>query len=286
MGGRAAAALLRARFAGECALLALLVGGLVLAATVFRGEEHQARVSLLAGPAGPDAPQYGEVVALSLPALVEVARSPLVLARAGTVAERVSVELVPASGLARLSVRAPTAAQASAEAAAVARAVVATDLLAPAATLRLLDEPEVTRVAPDWPLALGLAFAAAVAAGVTTAAGRHLRRTRVSDTVRAALAAAGSDRPVAVLHDDDPGLVGRLAVLCDAATRPARVVAVVPELIPSAEALAARLPDKTAEPSDGVALVVVVPAGGRQEELASVVGALPAGTTVVAVVLA
>ncbi|WP_433261922.1 hypothetical protein ACQPZF_28130 [Actinosynnema sp. CS-041913] len=282
----AATALGRVRLLVESVVVALVVGALVLLATVVKGEEYQGRVSLLAGPAGTEAPQYGEVVALSLPALVEVARSPSVLSRAGTAAAQVTVEVVPASGLARLSVRAPTAGQARDGAAAVARAVVQADLLAPAAKLRLLDTPQVTRIAPDWPLAVGLAFAAAVVAGLATAALRHLRRTRVTDSVRAALSAAGVGHPVAVVRDDDPGLVDRLTVLCDAAVRPARVVAVLPALAERAESLAEQLPDKTSEPADGVALIAVAPLGGRQDELASVVGALPAGTTVVAVVLA
>ncbi|GAA1341801.1 hypothetical protein [Saccharothrix algeriensis] len=281
---RVARAAVRWRAVGGCAGAGLLVGALVLLAVVLRGEQHQGRVSLLAGPV-PDAPQYGEVVALSLPALVEVARSPSVLARAGTAADRVSVELVPASGLARVSVRAPSAQQASREATAVAKAVVETDLLAPAAKLRVLDRAEVIRVAPDWPLALGLALAAAVVAAAAAAVAVRLRRTRVVDGVRAALSAAGVAHPVAVVRDDDPDVVARLAVLCAAATRPARVVAVAPDLVGRAEALAGRLPDGATGPGAGEALIAVAPAGRRQDGLASVVGALPAGTAVVAVVL-
>lgn len=274
---------MKLRALAESAFIGVLVGTVVVVATAFSGEEYQARVSLLAGPQGP---QYGEVVALSLPALVEVARSPAVVAKAGTSAERVSVELVPASGLARLSVRAPAAGQASNEAAAVAAAVVESDLLAPAGTLRVLDAPAVARVAPDWPLATGLALVAAVVAAVAVAAVRHVRGTRVIDGVRAALASAGVRHPVAVVPDDDPALVERLTVLCATARRPVRVVPVVPELAGRAEELAEALPDKVAEPADGVALVAVVPRDGGREELASVVGARPADTTVVAVVLA
>ncbi|MFT7841042.1 hypothetical protein Q5530_33320 [Saccharothrix sp. BKS2] len=282
------------------ALTAVGVAVLVAAAVVLfvevRGEEHESRVGLLAGPVASDGPaQFGEVVALSLPALVEVARSPSVLrAPAEAVgiapadlAGRVSVELVPASGLARLSVRAPTADQASEAVNLIARAVVDADLLAPAARLRLLDRPETRRVAPDRPLAFGLALVAGVVAGLGAYAFGHLRRTRAGDRVRAALAAGGVRHPVAVLDDDDPDLVRRLAVLCGAAARPARVVAVVPELTGRAEALAAELPDKTGEPADGDALIALAPRDrGRHDELAAVVGALPAPTTVVGVVLA
>ncbi|WP_306745155.1 hypothetical protein [Saccharothrix yanglingensis] len=274
---------------------ALLVAAAVLLAVEVRGEEYESRVGLLAGPAAaePGTAGFGEVVALSLPALVELARSPSVLSATadelGTTTEelagRVSVELVPTSGLARLSVRAPTAEQAALAAGRIARAVVDVDLLAPAARLRLLDRPETTRVAPDRTLASGLALVAAVVAGLGTWAARHLRRTRPRDQVRAALASGGVRHPVTVLDDDDPDLVERLTVLCAASARPARVVAVVPDLTDRAEELAAALPDKTSEPADGDAVVAVVPGGGRQEELAAVVGSLPAGATVVAVVL-
>ncbi|GAA1274900.1 hypothetical protein [Saccharothrix xinjiangensis] len=279
-----------------CVGVAVVVAAAVVLSAEVRGEEHQSRVGLLAGPVATDSPApFGEVVSLSLPALVELARSPSVLREPAEalgmgpadLAARVSVELVPASGLARLSVRLPTADQASDAADRIARAVVAADLLAPSARLRLLDRPETTRVVPDRPLALGLALVAGVVAGLAAHAFGHLRRTRAGDRVRAALAAGGARRPVAVLDDDDPDLVPRLAVLCGAAARPARVVAVTPELIARAEELAAELPDKTGEPADGEALIALAPRDrGRQDELAAVVGALPGSTTVVGVVLA
>ncbi|ONI80351.1 hypothetical protein ALI22I_44215 [Saccharothrix sp. ALI-22-I] len=279
--------------------VALLVALAVLIAVEVGGEEHESRVGLLAvatagDPAQLGQAQYGEVVALALPALVEVSRSPSVLRgpaeELGTtiddLARRVSVELVPASGLARLSVRAPTADQAAQAATRIAQAVVDADLLTPAARLRILDRPETTRIAPDRPLASGLALVAGVIAGLAAYAVGHLRRTRPGDQVRAALTAGGVRHPVAVLPDDDPGLAQRLTVLCEASARPARVVAVVPELTERAEALAAELPDKTGEPGDGDAVIAVVRAGGgRHEELATVVGALPVSATVVAVVL-
>jgi hypothetical protein len=274
--------------------VALLVAVAVLLAVELGGEEHESRVGLLAVATEGGAAQYGEVVALSLPALVEVSRSPSVLrdpaAALGMTTEelagRVSVELVPASGLARLSVRAAAADQAAEAASRIAQAVVDADLFAPAARLRLLDRPETTRVAPDRPLAFGLALVASVLAGLAAYAVGHLRRTRAGDQVRAALTAGGVRHPVAVLPGDDPGLARRLTLLCEAAARPARVVAVVPELTERAEAVAGELPDKTGEPADGHAVIAVVPAGSRRhDELAAVVGALPAEATVVAVVV-
>jgi capsular polysaccharide biosynthesis protein len=275
--------------------VALLVALTVVLAVELGGAEYESRVGLLAVATDPgESAQagFGEVVALSLPALVEVARTPTVLRATadelGTttddLARRVSVELVPASGLARLSVRASTADQAAQAATRIAQTVVDADLLSPVARLRLLDRPETTQVAPDRPLGFGLALVAGIVAGLAAFAVGHLRRTRSRDDVRAALTAGGVRRPVAVLPDDDPDLARRLAVLCEASARPARVVAVVPELTDRAEGLAAELPDKTGEPADGDAVIVLAPAAGRPEELAAVVGALPTTATVVAVV--
>ncbi len=277
--------------------IALAVAVAVVVAAELADDEYESRVGVLAVPAvgDPDQPPpggFGEVVALSLPALVEVARTPTVLRAAadelGTttddLARRVSVELVPASGLARLSVRADTADRAAQAATRIARTVVDADLFAPVARLRLLDRPETTQVAPDRPLAYGLALIAGVLAGLAAHAVGHLRRTRPRDLVRAALTAGGVRHPVTVLPDDDPDLAQRLALLCEASARPARVVAVVPGLTERAEELAAELPDKTGEPADGDAVIALVPGGGTQDELATVVGALPATAAVVAVV--
>ncbi|MBB4905946.1 hypothetical protein [Actinophytocola algeriensis] len=281
---------------------AVLVGLLVLLVTELRGDRYQARVGLLAEPAAPGTaavPQYGEVVALTLPALVELARSPSVVGSAAAttglppdeLSDGLSVELVPASGLARLAVIGPSAEQSGAAATAIARAMIDADLLAPAGALRLLDErPDITQVAPDRPLGLGLALAAAAVAGVATGALRHLRRGRAGEhAVHTALAAAGVRRPVTTLSATDPELAGRLRTLCDAAARPVRVVPVAPDLAAQAEALAGQLPGMSAETSaepSADAVVVVARAGRRQDELGAVAGVLPGAVVVVAVVLA
>jgi len=274
---------------------AVLVGMLVLLVTELRGDRFEARVGLLAGPAVQAAAggsQYGEVVALTLPALVELARSPSVIRTAAAktglppdeLTEGVSVELVPASGLARLAVVGPSAEQSGAAVTAIARAMIDADLLAPAGALRLLDErPDVTQVAPDRPLGVGLALAAAAVAGVATGALRQLSRGLAA--VRTALAAAGFRRPVTTLNAADPELVARLRTLCAAAARPVRVIPVTPELAARAVALAKRLPDTSGDPSAD-AVVMVTRAGGRQDELVAVAGVLPSTTIVVAVVLA
>ncbi|MEV6829527.1 hypothetical protein [Amycolatopsis sp. NPDC051102] len=273
--------------------VALVAGALVLLVGLTRGAEYQGRVSLLATPAAADGAPYGEVVSLALPALVELARSPSVLQAAAPVsgyapdelAGHVSVELVPASGLARLSVRAATPERAAAAATALGKAMIDADLLAPAAKLRTLDpRPDVVTVAPDAALVLGLALVGAVAAGLATAAARRLTPGGAGPgPVRRALAAAGVRRPVAVLREDDPAAADRLAVLCRAAGRPVRVLPVAPELAETAAKLAAGLPD---EPGDGASVVAVTPAGRQQAELTAAVGVLPADAVLVAVVLA
>ncbi|WP_410597404.1 hypothetical protein [Amycolatopsis sp. lyj-23] len=275
------------------AAVALLAGALVLIVGLTRGEEYQGRVSLLAGPAAADGAPYGEVVSLALPALVELARSPSVLQAAAPVsgyapdelAGQVSVELVPASGLARLSVRAPSAERAGATAKALAKAMIDADLLAPAGKLRTLDpRPEIIPVAPDVPLVTGLALVGAVAAGLATAALRRLTPGGGGPgPVRRALAAAGVHRPVAVLHEEDPAAADRLAVLCRAAGRPVRVLPVQPDLTETAAKLAAGLPEESGE---GASVVAVTPAGRHHPDLTAAVAVLPADAVLVAVVLA
>jgi hypothetical protein len=274
---------------------AVLTGAVVLLAVLLRGEEYEARVGLLATPAGPapgSTAQYGEVVALTLPALVELARSPSVLRAAADgwtspeeLGEHVAVELVPASGVARLSVRGPSAARAGAAAETIARAMIDAGLLAPAGTLRLLDAaPDVARVAPDRPLGIGLALAAAVVAGVAVLALCQVRRPG-NAAVRAALTAAGTHHPVTTARVGDPGLPERLAALCAATGRGARVVAVAPALAREATALARRMP-ASPHPGAGAGVIAVTRARGPQDELATVAGALTADDVLVAVVLA
>lgn len=274
----------------------LFVTAMVLIAADARGEEFEGRVGLLAQPmpaTDAAAAPYGEVVSLGLPALVELARSPSVLHAAaeglGTspeqLAKGVSVELVPASAFVRLAVRAPTEAQAQTAVSAIAKAMVTADLLAPAGKLRLVDErAELTRVAPDRPLAFGLALAAGAVAGLGTGTVITLRRAR-SGAIEAALDAAGVRHPVTVVREDDEALEDRLAVLCAAAARPARVVAVAPDLADRADELAQRLPDKTGEPTEGSAVIAVIHENSP-DEVATVVGLLPRSSVLVAVVLA
>jgi hypothetical protein len=276
-------------------LIGVLTGLTVLLATGLRGDEYEARVGLLATPAASatgTTAQYGEVVSLTLPALVEVVRSPSVLdaaaARAGVPAaelgEHVAVELVPASGLARLSVRGESATQAGGAALALARSVISEDLLAPAGTLRLLDtRPDVIQVAPDWPLGIGLAIAAAAVAGIAAAALCQVHRPG-SRAVRTALRATNIHHPVATARAGEPDLAARLSTLCSASGRSARVVAVVPALAGEATALADRMTVDPDRHTRGTA-VIALTHRGRQDDLAAAVSALPSDSVLLGVVL-
>jgi uncharacterized protein with GYD domain len=285
--------------------VAAVVGVIVLLVTGLRGAVYEGRVGLIAEPSA-ETPgttataQYGEVVSLALPALVELARSPSVLRAAATrtgftpgeVGKSVSVELVPASGLARLSVRAPSAEVAGTLSTSIGKAMIDADLLAPVGRLRLLDEQaDVTRIAPDWLLATGLAVAAAAAAGIATAAVRRLRKPAESQgvrVVREALTAAGTHRTVVVVNGDDPALLDRLAVLGDAAGRPIRVVAVSSGLSDRAAELTEQLgTGDSASSGASAAVIALAPADRpRQDELTAAVGVLPDTARLVAVVLA
>jgi capsular polysaccharide biosynthesis protein len=276
----------------EGLLAAVVVGAAVLLAVALRDGVTEGRLTLLATPSASDSAQFGEVTSLATPAVVQLVRSPSVLdvaaAAGGMTPDRLSdaiaVELVPASGVARISVRADSAAHASAAVTAVAQAVIEADLLAPAAKFRLLDpRPETTQVTPDWRLATGLALVAAVIAGVAFVALRRLR----GNTVRVALAGAGITHPVVVTTGDDPELADRLTALCVAAARPVRVLAVSPSLVERAEALARALPDKASEPADGTAVIAVASNDrARRHDLATALAVLPASSVLVAVVLA
>ncbi|MGW6444079.1 hypothetical protein [Lentzea sp. NPDC055074] len=276
----------------EGLLAAVLVGGAVLLAVALRDGVTEGRLTLLATPSAPDSAQFGEVTSLAAPAVVQLVRSPSVLEvaskAAGTTPDRLSdaiaVELVPASGVARISVRADTSAHAASAVTAVAQAVIEADLLAPAAKFRLVDPlPETTQVSPDWRLATGLALVAAVIAGVAVVALRRLR----GNVVGAALSTAGIRHPVVVAADDDPDLTSRLTSLCVAAARPVRVLPVSPSLVERAEELARALPDKASEPADGTAVIAVASGDrARRDDLATALAVLPASSVLVAVVLA
>lgn len=290
---------------GLAVLAALLVGGASFSAIAFAPAEFQGRIGLIAGPAGGDdasTAQFGEVVQLGMPAVAELVRTPAVLdaAAAGTgvapaeLADTISVEYLPSTGVARIAVRAGTAQQAGDLAVAVARGVVDADLLAPVADLRLLDgRADVAQVGPDVPLALGLALVAGSVAGVGALALRHLARpsTRGRLRIADALALAGASHPVIVLDAADPDLVGRLAVLQRAAARPLRVIGTGPGTAGRVDALTGDLRAGGATlqvngHADRAAVVALLDRSHTEpDDVTAAVGALPDVTAVVAVVL-
>jgi capsular polysaccharide biosynthesis protein len=294
------------RVAAASALAGLVVGGLVTVAVMMRAPEFDGRIGLVAVPvpAASDgaANEYGEVVSLGLPALTELARSPSMLRDvAGSVPDSppveelfdaVTVELVPASGVARLTVRAEDGALAGALAEQLAQRVIAADVLNPSARLRALDtQADVEQVSPDLQLGIGLALVAAVLAALTTAAYlRSFRPRGSSPALMETLAGVGS-RSVAVLDGRDPALVNRILILQEAANRPLRVVPVSPGLAGRVSSLSGALGESDARLSvngdaAGAAVVAVMDKRqSRTEELAATVHALPTESVLVAVVV-
>jgi capsular polysaccharide biosynthesis protein len=296
----------RLRVAAASALAGLVVGGLVTVAVMMRAPEFDGRIGLVAVPvtaAEGSADEYGEVVSLGLPALTELARSPSMLRdvaasvpnspSADELFDTVTVELVPGSGVARLTVRAGDRALAGALAEQLARQVISTDVLSPSARLRALDtQADVQQVSPNLQLGIGLALVAAVLAALTTAV--YLRsfrpRTPASSAILEALAGVGS-RPVAVFDGRDPVLVNRILVLQQAASRPLRVVPVGPGLDGRVSKLSGELTESDAHLSvNGDAMRAAVVAvmdkkQSRTEDLAATVHALPSESVLVAVVL-
>ncbi|WP_246258306.1 hypothetical protein [Amycolatopsis anabasis] len=304
----------RVRTVGFSLGAAFAAGLIVLVLAGFRGDEYEGRVGLIATPAqdtafqaGTQPPaQYGEVVSLGLPALSQLARSPSVLKAAaafvpnapdpGTLTDRVSVDLVPGSGLARVSVRVGTETMAGALATSLGNAIIEADLLAPVAKLRLLDsQAEIIQLQPDWTLAIGLGLAAAVVAGIAVAALRHVLRppvTSADSTVRKELADAGCRRPVTVLRGEDPTLVHRISVLQAASTRPVRVVSVGPGLGDRVARLSEALRrsgtslEVNGKADKAVVVAVLDERRAGPGELTAAVGALPDASALIAVVLA
>jgi len=218
---QALAALRRALVPAVLAAAATLA--LVLTLLLSRAPEHQARVGIVATPVatGNQAdPDYGAVVSSVMPALPEVAVSSPVLDRladrfpdmdAASLAESVSVELVPASGVARVTATGDSPETATAVLEAVVDEIVDSDLVAPVGTFTLLGDvgAETTRVGPDPLLAGGLGLLAAVVVGLLAVAAVQVLRPRlltVPDVERIVRAVASPDVPVVAVGKDDRGL--------------------------------------------------------------------------------
>jgi hypothetical protein len=295
-------------------LAAATVGGLLVAAAAVllllnRPTVYAAENALIARPqaATADSPgaadQFGEVVALGLPALPDLAVSPTVLGRvaarvpdgppADELGRDVQVSLVPGAGVAKLVVTADDPARAKALATALVDALVATDILEPAARLEPLDpEPQVTVVGTSLPTVLGIGLVVALVVGGGTYAG--LRRIRPPGTdvheVHSALTRAG--RPtVAVLDGRDPTLTDRLCALQRAGGLPLRIITVGPGQTDRAEELGSAVRERGVQMSSmngaPTSVVAILEARTtRPDELTAVAAALPDRSVMLAVVLA
>lgn len=185
---QALAALRRAAVPAISAVALTFVAVVLLVAS--RPDEYVARVGLVATPvasSGENAPEYGSVVSLAMPAIPQLAVSTPVLAEVSrsvpgmtrsALESSVAVEIVPASGVAQISVTAERPQVARAIVDAVVQEVQRNDILAPVAELRLLgdvmEDPRPT--APDPLLGTGLAILAAAVVGVLAVAAMQVLR--------------------------------------------------------------------------------------------------------------
>ncbi|WP_214405739.1 hypothetical protein [Pseudonocardia lacus] len=291
----------------------LAVGAVVVALLLNRPAVFAAQNSLIARPAAatadnPDAAgQFGEVVALGLPALPDLAVSSTILEAAARavpdgppadeLASQVEMTLVPGAGVAKLTVRASDPDQAGRLATALVGALVATDFLQPAARLEVLDpEPQVVRVDTSIPTVGGIGLVTAVVVGA--AAYAALRRIRPPGTdvheVHTAMSRAG--RPtVAILDGKDPALVDRLCALQRAGGLPLRIITIGPGQTDKSDALRAAVSGRgvqlsgmpnSATNSAPTSVVAVFDARStRPDELTAVAAALPERSKMLAVVL-
>lgn len=288
-------------------LTGIIAGGVVAAAVgayvATRPVEFQARFTLVATPTDRttgSASDLGSITALVLPSLTEVSRSPEVLARvsqdvpgAGRQSELssdVATELVPDSGVARITVTAGDPGQARALAASLASEITRLQLLAPAGAFRVFGLGTATQVAPDMQLALGFALATGIVAGVLAGCLVALRNRALSSQRQVSSALGDSTIPVFVLnggrHSDSPDPLqsllhqGRLVPAGTAAKGVTASLARGPE-----ESSQRRSPN----PADRPRLVTLVAARGitTRNELNEAYAAVRAsGATVNAVLLA
>ena len=283
---------------------AILVFAAVASALLLRPEAYDARIGLLAvprtAPAAAERADFGVVVANSLPALVEVAHSTSAASSAaarvpgapddpGTITKGVTVELVPASGLARLTVRAEDPEVAAGLASALADELVQANLLSPTAALRVLDPmPTVQQASPDVPMAVGLALAAAVVAAAATLGAATLWWPHPTRRLRRLLGEAGVGHSVALIRDDGAAEgLAELRLVRETAGRPLRLVASEPPLNVAVARLSDALDLDPARFTDArrVAVGLVTHPAATLETLRAAIGALPDPHEVVAVIL-
>lgn len=161
-------------------LAALLFGMLIGGYIATRPPIFEAQVTVVAAPdqsVRGGSSDFGSVVSLTLPAMTEVARSRslLTLVRAkvpgapslNELTNAISVQIVPASGVAQISVTGGSPRLVTALAGEIGQQVIDENLLAPVGQFRLTDtSPIATQVAPDRKLAAGFGLAAAILGGI------------------------------------------------------------------------------------------------------------------------
>jgi capsular polysaccharide biosynthesis protein len=285
-------------------LIAVLVSLVTWSVAITRPTEHEARVDLLASPRLGNDPttltSFPGVAGQMLPAIIDAAHSPTVLAKASgatagapsaaELSKQVVVDVIPASLLTRISVRARSPTVARQLALTIATEVVAKDLIAPIGDLRPVDtEPQVVEVAPDELLAAGLSIFAGAAAGVAVLVLIALVRPARRHRVKRALALTGVPAHVAVVDCGEPSAIAELKMLALAAARPVRVVGLTPSAASSVMNLSADLASAGVPMADGASddmvSVVGVVAEAVVEKLTGALAALPAHAQLIAIAL-
>jgi hypothetical protein len=235
---------------------------------------------------------FASVVSLGFPALSPLAHTPTVLSAAHAqvpgsppadeLSSLVTVELVPASAVARISVRADSAEIAIGLARAIVNQLVQSNLLAPVAVLRPLDEqPVVAQTQPDWALGLGWALAAGAVAAVAVVSLRALLWPDTGQRVTRALTAAGVEHDVSAFGLGDGDLYDRICLLARAADTPVRVLYTEPDLQDDVDKLTAGLDERgiaLADERDGggpTACLCVLRSSRDMGMLSATVSALP-----------
>ncbi len=246
-------------------LPAIAVGLGVLALVVLvlltRPASFSARVGLVASPTVTDQnmpADYGAVVSLTMQALPELAVSDgtLTAIRAAVpqapsvpdLRNSITVELVPGSSVARVSVVAADQDGAVAMLTALVAQIQKADLLAPVAELKTIGAggPTAQRVERDPLLAIGLGTVAGLLASLVTVIAVQGLRPRlltvpdVEQVVEEVFASGGEPPPVVALNDDDQGL-NLLAAHLLAQKPVATEVTVIPAGAPLRDDLAPRL---------------------------------------------
>jgi hypothetical protein len=258
-GAQTLAAFRRALVPAVVAFVGVLA--LVVLVMLSRPDSFSARLGLVASPTVSDqtvTSDYGAVVSLTMQALPELAVSDgtLTAIRKAVPAapplqqlgNDITVELVPGSSVARISVVADDERLATEEMKALVAQIQAADLLEPVAVLKPIGSgaPTVQKVEQDPRLALGLGIVTGLLAALVTVVLVQALRPRlltvadVEQVVEETFATGGEVPPVVALGDDGQGLnllAAHLLVQRPLATE----ITVVPAGQPLREDLAPRL---------------------------------------------